>query len=73
MLFVGRNTLLYLLFQHQALVLIQHFRERVWGLERSYVMSAIIPFVVLLLLVVPIMLTNRYIPILSGKYRPIKG
>lgn len=66
-LFLGKNSLLFLFFQHQAIIFIIKVFKILVSTEKSYTYPIIIAFLVSLLLIIPICVVKKYFPLIAGK------
>lgn len=67
--FIGCNTLLYPLFQHQIIVVLLFLRNKYFADVSAYIVSIIMTILVVAILVLPIIFTNKYLPMLAGRFR----
>jgi hypothetical protein len=66
-LFLGQNSLLFYLFQHQAIITVTKLFKFLGANEINYILPLIMAFLASLLLVIPIILEKKYFPLLAGK------
>lgn len=68
-LFVGMNSLLYYFFQRQAYLVIDKVLHLIGIAEKSVPLAFVETIGTVFLLIIPIMIVNRWLPFMSGKMR----
>ena len=69
LMFVGANSLLFYFYQNQVLKVLKKIADILGANSPDYFIPIIMMLVAVVLLIVPILLTNKFFPLMAGKYK----